>query len=286
MDPDSKEQIILDGVNEYNFTDLAEAEYTVKFTPDPVTYPEGLPTYLGDVLTLAEADFVLVNSDLNDKNIHMISKPEEGTGDGKINGNVQEDDGDQRTSVIIDGSAKVSDVLGDVFVYLINSTTDNPVGFDITDGAGYFEFKNLDEGSYHFIADYKGIPMDSENPVLEINQENDSINIVSTVYTEKIAVEILVTTGLWDSNILKDIIVYPNPTDGVVYIEVTDRFVDMGANGIYIYDLKGQLIKQFTLPNPWKNVARINIGQLPDGLYIFTITGEKKHYSTQLLIEK
>ncbi|KYK23510.1 hypothetical protein AYK24_07395 [Thermoplasmatales archaeon SG8-52-4] len=286
MDPNSKQQLLLDGVNDYNFTDLVDAEYTVKFTPDPVLYPDGLPTYLGNVLTLAEASFVLVNTDITDQNIRIIAKPEDGTGDGKINGNLQEDEGNQRATVTIGASAKISDVLEDAFVYLINSNTNELVSYDVTDPAGYFEFINLENGSYIFIVDYNGIPMDIENPLLSINQTNDSINIVSTVFTDKIDIQILVTTGIWDTGYLKDIVIYPNPTGGEIFIKVSEWLRKQGMNRICLHDIQGNLLIESAVPNLWETEARIDIEQIPDGIYILTVTGQEESYSAQLIIKK
>jgi hypothetical protein len=79
----------IEGTNDYTFTHIAEGNYTVKYTPDPQQYPDKLPTYIGEALTLTEATFVLVNQDLSLQNINVLNKTSGGSDDGKIKGILQ-----------------------------------------------------------------------------------------------------------------------------------------------------------------------------------------------------
>ncbi len=284
-DPNSGNQLIVDGMNDYSFTDLIEEDYTVRFTPDSVLYPGGLPTYLGNVLTLAEASFVTANTDLTGQDIHMVNKPEDGTGDGQINGNLQEEEGLKHTTVSTGTSTKAGDALENIFAYLVNSGTGELAGYSVTDTAGYFEFTGLEDGSYIFIVDYQGIPMDAANPLLTIDQSNDSINILSTVYIGKISFQIL-ATGLEDILSGKGMVIYPNPASSHVYIAASDGLFKHGIKRIYLHDMQGKAVMDWMSPHQGKGSFKIDLGNIPGGLYVLTVAGTEKSYALRIVIIK
>jgi len=77
-----------------------------------------------------------------------------------------------------------------------------------------------------------------------------------------------------DSHAEKELTIYPNPTNGMVNIE--------GANvaQVQVYNLLGQKLRTFS------NTNRINVGDLPKGVYLLRITDkEGKMYMEKIIKE-
>lgn len=61
------------------------------------------------------------------------------------------------------------------------------------------------------------------------------------------------------------LVLYPNPTNGVVMIQKLER-----QSSVKIYNLSGNMVKSF------ENITeQVNIEELPNGLYIFDIRNKK-----------
>ena len=285
-DPQPFRQLAIDGVNEYVFNDLPGGECTVRFIPDPITYPDGLPTYVGDVLTLAEATFITLNMDISGQNINVVNRPEEGSGVGRIIGNLIEEES-KPVSIAIETGLKSGEdnTLNNVPVYLVNSVTGKLAGYDVTDATGYFEFNTLEDGSYTFVADYQGIPMDDSNPLLVINSDNRSITILSTVYNEKISTQML-PTGLENGFVRDEIAVYPNPAIDKLYIQASASLVENGTLRIQLYDLPGHLLINKVLPIQDNRRLIINLQDIPGGMYILTVGTREKFHTLRIAVVK
>ena len=74
-----------------------------------------------------------------------------------------------------------------IWVYLLDSETDNILSYDVTDADGNFEFKNLENGDYKFIADFMGYPMDPSNESINITGDNQKFTIAAVVANNKIS---------------------------------------------------------------------------------------------------
>ncbi|CAM3334601.1 thrombospondin type 3 repeat-containing protein [Aquirufa ecclesiirivi] len=87
---------------------------------------------------------------------------------------------------------------------------------------------------------------------------------------------IILITGTEEEN--KGISIYPNPTDGVINIQTTFNFENIGS--IQISDIRGSIIKQFKLNS--KNQV-MDLSDYPIGVYLLvvTINGEKHIYKIQ-----
>ena len=257
--------ISLYGNYSYLFPGLQSGNYAVLALPDTVAYPGMLPTYFGDKLTLFEAAWTNVSGHLTGKDIHLINRPATLYGSGIISGYLVAGTKKGLTVTEKTGDAK-GDPVPDVYVFIKSYADGKLKAFDISDENGSFSFDGLENGSYYFLADYMGKPMDAANTPLIISDARKDIEIVATVATDRISVKDL-TTGIWD-RIQDRLKVYPVPADDHITViipqgifsskSVRMRILDFSGKHIYIdnnYDISG-------------NPIMLDLNALRDGIYL------------------
>ncbi|MBG0859557.1 MAG: T9SS type A sorting domain-containing protein, partial [Bacteroidales bacterium] len=272
--------ILINGSNSYHFSGLQAANYTVKAVPDALYYPNELPTYLGDKLALFEATWVNVSGNITGKDIRVVKKPSPPPGSGRIEGNIVT--GVKKGLTVTE---KTSDTKGDpvknAFVYLKGSTDGKLKAYDISGSDGLFSFANLENGSYYFLADVQGKPMDAANTPLVISDSRKEIEILATVGTDKITIKDL-ATGI-NEVILETIKVYPVPArDHITVIipqgmfsgkSVRIRILDFSGKYSYIdndYDLSG-------------NPVTFDINSLSDGIYLLEVSDKATYQRIKII---
>ncbi|HRG58514.1 MAG TPA: T9SS type A sorting domain-containing protein [Bacteroidia bacterium] len=89
-------------------------------------------------------------------------------------------------------------------------------------------------------------------------------------------------TGLNEyNNVLNSLMLYPNPTKGVLNIAFeSDKNVL-----VQIMNAQGQLVRTLNNQNAAGNLQTIDVSELSKGLYIISFTSENKQYSKKLIIE-
>ena len=266
-------QLRLDGTNSYLFTGLPPAKYTVRVIPDPVEYPEKLPAYLVDKLLLFDAEWVQVSGHVTGKDIKLIEMPQIISGPYLISG-----------KMIIDFSGKgltIAEKGGDVkgvpasgaYVYLKGTTDGLLKAHDITGADGSFEFTSLAEGSYYFVADCQGKPMDAANPALAVNDARKSIEILATVGSDKITVVDL-STGT-EKIIQHGLKAYPVPAGDNLIIEIPENLYAGKMVRLRILDMSGRdafIDKNYDITG---NPVTLDISHLAGGIYLLEITDNK-----------
>ncbi len=199
---------LIDGTNNYLFQGLPNSTYTVQAIPDTIAYPGELPTYYGDKIAMYEASWIAASGHVEGKDIRLIKKPPVGTGTGTISGDFVSGARKGLTVTEKPDEVKGSPVAGS-YVYLKNSADGKLAAFDITSAAGSFSFTGLGNGSYYFVADYLGKPMDAANTPLVISDSRKEIEILATAGFDKITV-LDITTGIEDA-VINGIKVFPVP---------------------------------------------------------------------------
>ena len=271
---------ILTQENSFMLVSLADAKYTVLAIPDPVAYPEDLPTYLGDNILMYNALWIQVTAPVAGKDIRLIKKPAVTSGSGIISGNIVTGAGKGVTVIEKEGTAK-GDPLSMVYVFLQSVSDSKIKAYDISGSDGSFSFEGLENGSYYFLADYMGKPMDAANTHLVISDSRKDIEILATVGTEKISVKDLVT-GINDAMINK-VKVYPVPADDHIIVlipaglfpgnSVRVRLLDLSGKNVYItenHDLSG-------------NPLTLDISYLDEGFYLLELADDKIRYNVKIL---
>jgi len=274
--------LTLNGINSYLFPNLSVANYTVRALPDAVVYPDYLPTYLGNTLAMFEATWVQASGNITGKDISLIKRPPANTGSYLISGNlIQTFDGKGLTVTFNKGDSKGDPVAG-ALVYLKGSADGSLKAYDITAADGSFEFGNLQAGSYSFIADWKGKPMDAGNVPLTVDASRNTIEILATVGTEKITVKD-VATGINDF-INDGIKVYPVPAADHLSVIIPQGLFRGKSVQIRILDMSG---KQINIDNKYDlsgNPITLDINSLSDGIYLLEVNDKETCQRIKILI--
>jgi hypothetical protein len=109
-------------------------------------------------------------------------------------------------------------------------------------------------------------PITTDQPIGPLVQAGAAINYIRITYG--------ITTQIPDICESVNLIVFPNPTQGVVYIQSSD----MTIQSIEIYNVLGQQVKE--LRGHHENV---DLSHLPDGLYIFRIHSNEGIFQQRVL---
>jgi PKD repeat protein len=139
---------------------------------------------------------------------------------------------------------------------------------EMEDGAeqtasGTFDMVILTAGEYFVIA------VVDEESVIEEKDETNNKKSTSITLTEVLSVA---------DDLRQNIKVYPNPTTAV--INVTSEAGKIDPFNIRITDLSGKLLK---IQTKVEGAVRIDMGDLPSGVYLLTIQKEGGQYSTRIL---
>ena len=74
--------------------------------------------------------------------------------------------------------------------------------------------------------------------------------------------------------------VYPNPTDDVLYVELTGA----GIANVALYDLQGRVVETVRATSLQGGTATLNMHNIPAGVYVLHVTdGEGKEYRQKVV---
>ncbi len=273
----------LESSNSFIFIDIPQGTVTLRFNPDTSQYPGYLMTYLGNKPLYSEADFFNLDKDTSGLEITLIQAPPPPNGNSDISGTFMEEDGSKSGSTLTYGEYNGKGTpVGETSVYLIDQSG-NIFDFDLTSSSGEFYFENLPIGSYCFVADYVGFTMDEANDSLIIDKENQEYTISAVAQNKIITIEIENVTGLTSLTENSLIYVYPNPATKHIMLQFNNN---MPADE---YILKINSITGETLRNKKMHVYdscqefSIGIDDLPGGIYIISLSGNKTIYKARFI---
>ena len=116
--------------------------------------------------------------------------------------------------------------------------------------------------------DGDGIPDESDDDVDgdgSCNDEDDTISGFMSI----------------DDNILEQVSIFPNPSNGILNI-ILPEFINVNYANVFLIDLKGQVVFKDKLQCAEKNV--INIESLPSSYYVLDLVVGDKHIYKRILI--
>jgi ligand-binding sensor domain-containing protein len=270
---------VTDVINgKYIFEHVADCGYTV-FSEPGISYPDLLPSYLGDTLLWMGSDTLQVQASTQADLITLHEKPPATFGNATITGEVVSDLGSPGNLK----NTEIKDPIDNVGVVIIRKKKKKVVAYTQTDSEGRFSFRNIETGDYQVFMDYPGIPMDTLNDVntLQIINSNDSISLLGTVSPTIIHLnkENLTKTDEISGD-LKKLTISPNPFEISTTIEFPN---DNHTHYLFVLrDLNGILVK--TIPDITENKFIVLRENLSSGFYIFELLGEKK-FDGKLLIQ-
>jgi len=246
----------------YQFSNVPYGNYLIQahLSPNSTYYFNYLPTYYGDVLYWSQAIFVSIGQ-VNltvQYDINMIGTNLSNSGNGQLSGNVYLGTGNKTT---------VSDVL----VILLDALN-QPVTYTYSDALGYFEFNNLDMGTYQVFAEIWGkdpiaatVVLNDANPVVD--------NVVITINDETVIASLKGNATAYFDFVNHP---YPNPTQANINIELSLKL--NSTLSINIYNILGVSVYSETGTfSTGIHRLQLNTSDLPAGLYYIDIIADHKN---------
>jgi hypothetical protein len=239
---------------------LTTGLYHVRFTPDPIAFPNAAPTYFINGELWADADAIGLPCFYDPANISspVLTVP---AGNGSIAGSVSIDTSYTKTSL---------EMMENALIKLFNNA-DQLIGFTYTDSDGEYSFDNLAIGTYHMKLDVPYIPqLDSHN--IEITSDEDFLGADFEISNDLINPINNLTLGIY-SNDLGGISVYPNPASDYLNIE-------SNSNTSYqIFNTEGKLIQSGGITT---GLTTLSLSDMEKGLYYLSFNN---HHYQKLVIK-
>jgi hypothetical protein len=104
-----------------------------------------------------------------------------------------------------------------------------------------------------------------------------AVKVTQNGCTDTSACYAVTTVGILENTFSNDIIVYPNPTDGIVKIDLGETLTEFSVS---IMDVNGKLISQSTYQNTKMFELNLNV---QSGIYLLTINSENKKATIRLI---
>lgn len=280
--PEPEESYFLSAEGTFEIEGLLKGGRILEAVPDTLSFPNYLPTYNGGKLSYFEAQSFMLDRDLSDQNIYCRKAPEEGDGQGNIQGSLTQSDGSFGFKMAFDSNASGIPVM-DAMVYLLDKGNDELKAADRTDLNGEFSFRGLENGVYSLLVDYHGIPMSDSNSPIEIGNPNWDISLNAIISTSGISVDIVSHVEI-SKGIESMIKLYPNPARDYLVIKAEDAMDDAEIR-IEVYSLTGQKLKDTGNRNMADAAYMLDVQFLSPGSYQLRIyMGESVGYYMLLKI--
>lgn len=228
-------EMIVDG--HYRFDSLPKDKlYQTHLIPyfdvGEIYFPKYSPVYSDNSLYWQSAEFVNLYEDTI-YNSFLYAYDEIYLNNGNISGSVKYLFEDAYEEEIYGRtwfeSITINDGLAANMIVLLKSSFKQVLDFRLTDGNGYFEFDNLEYGSYYLSIEKPGF--ESDEILITISESEPQI-----VNSDFLILQSTITSVEDETHILSDL-VYPNPAQDVIFVNVTEP-----ETIIYIYNVEGKLV--------------------------------------------
>lgn len=239
---------------------IDEHAHTLYFIPDPVMYPDFVPTIYGKTVTLSEDNFFTATADV-DTVFRILKVNPLAAGKGFINGivNTQNEGGRTRADGVPVTGAPV----------LLLSSSGDVVGITYTNESGYYEFINIPRNTYQIFVSNELDQVIMTTPyVVDIRINDANINFTFSAT----GVETIINEIVGTEDELTSITYYPNPTHDKVKL-----FIPKESN-ITVINAVGNI----PVNVPYKN-EELDFTQVPVGVYLIKITNGKSNRVLKLI---
>jgi hypothetical protein len=262
---------LIDTAGSYSFYPTPMAEYIVKAEPTPTSVYFGnyLPTYFGNVLFWEDATRIMPTDSIFGANIQLIENNMSNNGSGKISGNIYYAD------VIRDELQPAKDIQ-----IIISDLLSLDAGMVMSDEEGYFEFSNLDDGSYELAAEIFG--KSSEKLNLEIDQGHQEQNgIVLIIHDDNIVLSSNDKLPALFNSVSNT---FPNPASDHASILLDTK--ESTRLNISIRNQLGQEVSRTRFEAiTGSQIINLDINQLVPGYYLVSISDDSNNAITRKLIK-
>jgi PKD repeat protein len=170
------------------------------------------------------------------------------------------------------------DPLENVHVYLLDNN-DDAVAYQMTDARGEYGFSNLAYGTYRVHVEILG--KNYTDQYITISAASSAATNINFAVN---STEIDVTTSLEEATFGKVMKMYPNPTSGELYLELSlDKSVDLQ---IQVMDMLGrsQYVEQQQLLAGDQKL-KLNLNNLSSGVYFLNLSVDNQIISQKVVVE-
>jgi len=226
---------------------------------DTAIYHHYVPTYATTSLRWDSAANIMINSTPKTAYVSMRYGVNRG-GPGFISGKVAQ------------GANKKGDPITGLEVMLLDSATQNPVGYMYSNNSGRYTFSNLAYGTYELYGEVLGV-----KPVPAYIKISAKVNTYVTsvaLNKDSVVASILstsVTSGIENAKPLgvNGYTVYPNPAGDYVNISFTNATNDRMA--LTLFDVTGNVVLSETASGQGQQLMQVNTANLVSGMYIIEL---------------
>jgi PKD repeat protein len=238
--------------------------YIIRATP--MTNPNYIPTYFGDVLFWGDATLIYPVQNAYNLHINLLQNiydtiPGLGTVSGTITGN-----GTTVNSVFNGNPISTVFNVNACRVIILNAAN-QPIGFGFVNADGSYNIGNLPAGDYFLRIDNPKVPSSSIPFSISAGNASATVNFAATETGVSVVTN---TANLKNREALN---FWPNPAGDQIFVS--------GIKGaVQILNAQG---KQVLTAN---DSVEVNISSLPSGMYILTGTGNDGHILSARFVKK
>ncbi len=269
----------LDNQGFYQIEDVVLGDFILLVRQDNELFPDVQQTYYVSTPDWIDADTLFLRSAADDINIEMALKPDPDpvANGADVVGSVESDFADavDEEGNRINARRKVKRAACSIRRFVPRGRDEQEEGeyelyaYVESDDDGNFTFTDIDEGTYRLNIEYPGVPMDESSEIEFVvggDEENQVFEVAAVVTEEGIVVK--TTKVLWSKKpFLKNIRLFPNPTDGkmsaefLVYRKIDDLF---GT----VRDIQGSvLIRKELNPSMGYQEMGVDLSPYESGVY-------------------
>ncbi|MEP4532294.1 MAG: LamG-like jellyroll fold domain-containing protein [Cyclobacteriaceae bacterium] len=298
--PFAKEDSTTVGTNgDYALTDVVLGNFIVQVKPDREANPTSIQTYYISAESYDEADTLFLDSRMENIDIDLLfytpaPTPETGaTVAGTLESDFEEDTVDQG-DLRVNGRRRVKKAGCAMRRFKAQGRPDQDeaeteIAYYLeTDDEGYFSFEGVEPGRYLINIEFPGVPMNPESEVeffIDPDKENQVFSVEALITESGIEIEQTEVLFTWKPYV-KDVIMYPNPTDGILGMDYT-VYRDINDLQIKVTNIEGRtLMTQEAIHIRGRHHTIVNVTDLPSGIYFITLTDRAGTFSDQFKVSR
>ncbi|MFL5751804.1 MAG: SdrD B-like domain-containing protein [Bacteroidia bacterium] len=278
----------ISATGDYIYTSLANGDYLIKAIADTLLYPDSWSTYYGnDYIWDSSLIYHHGCAQIDTANIEVIEVVPM-IGNGAISGYVLEGPGFGQKLIGGPGHVMVpGGPIRGVDVKLGKNPGGGAAARTFTDSTGYYEFDNVDQGTYRIYVDIPNLPMDSTRQVA-ITAQDTSVHNDYFVDSSKVYVlDTAAVVGIYSSSIKnsENFSIYPNPAKGLANLSY--ELADNAQVTIEVYTTIGEKIAGIysgrQQPGKFSCPLDVRALNMKGGVYIISLRTNNK-VSTQRVV--
>jgi hypothetical protein len=272
------DSVAIDEKGKYRFTDVKSGSYYIYGVADSVKFPQLVKTYYksSPYWTSAVAVDVKATDTLVDKlDIAMMDVFTDPPGTGEINGKI----------VSLDGTRAAGNPIKDVEVTLMKVPPGRIMKKDYTGLDGNYSLSGLSAGNYKVMMDIPGLKLDTAYFLKIGSAATVFTNRNYTVDAKGIHIDTTKLNIFTKDKISNDLFIYPNPTNGKIFLQFNS--VNPDPYDIVIYDLAGkQVIHQSSMITDINGLIGIDMLSCIKGVYILRGTSINDVFYAKIILNK